>query len=93
MINTRTMLNALSVGMTGSLNQRIRTPAGVRVGFSDAPHNNDSLTIRELAVIHDSGLGNVPQRTILVEPDSSTIKGMMSDAERATDAIMKAVAI
>jgi len=88
LVETGTLRNALSTGMPGNLSERLRTPAGIRVGFSTDAHNGDGLTIRQLAVIHDQGLGNVPQRTILVRPDAKTVRGMMSDSERATQRLM-----
>jgi len=93
LIQTRTLFNALSPGMTGNLNQRIRRPGGIRVGFSGAQHNNDGITIRELAIIHDQGLGNNPERVILKEPDSRTINGMMRDAAVATKDMMSRLEI
>jgi len=93
LINTRTLFNAISLGMPGNLRQRIRKPGGIRVGFSNDRHNNDKITIRKLAIIHDSGLGNNPQRIILAAPDNKTTNGMMSDAARATQALMKSLAI
>ena len=88
LVENRTLFNALSPEFSGHLNERLREPAGVRVGFGNAPHDNDAITIRELAVIHDQGLGHMPQRQILVKPDAKTVRDMMSDSHRATQRLL-----
>jgi hypothetical protein len=93
LIETGTLRNALSAGFPGHLSKRLRTPAGIRVGFSDAPHGSGKLTIRQLAVFHDEGKGNLPQREILVDPDQRTIRGMMTDASVATTELMGSLEI
>jgi len=61
--DTGTLFNALSIGAKGNLCEV--TKNGVTYGFTGARHNDDDLTIRELAAIHDEGTDRIPQRKIL----------------------------
>jgi hypothetical protein len=76
------LLSALSIGATGNHSKAI--PAGVEYGFSDAPHG-DGKTIKEIAIIHDQGLGSNPKREILIEPDDNLIEQMSKDLVRSLE--------
>lgn len=94
LIDIGTLFRGLSIGTPGNMNKRLANPPGIRVGFADAPHNDDAgMTIRKLAVIHDEGLGNVPSRPILVAPDQSVVNGMMRDAAKAMERILNEVSL
>ena len=45
-------------------------------------HPEARMTVRRLAMIHNDGLGVVPQRKIIVRPDSATRQLMIADGER-----------
>lgn len=76
------LLFAALGGGPGSLEEHV--PGGVRVGFGgSARHGSSPATIADIAEIHDTGGGHVPQREILVEPDDQTIALMVDDLERA----------
>jgi len=49
---------------------------GVRVGFSEAmqvPHQtNPQMTVAAIMMLHQQGIGNLPQRKIIVGPDTAT---------------------
>ena len=65
----------------GSLQQRI--PFGIRVGYGGpSKHSKSSVSIADIAEIHNLGLGNVPQREIIVAPESSVLAKMALDMER-----------
>ena len=79
--DTGTLLAAVSKGNAGNLFKNIRN--GVRVGIGPKKHPNGKATLADIAEFHDAGRGNLPKREIFVEPDQSTINGMVSDAQRA----------
>lgn len=45
---------------------------GVREGVAGGTHPNTTLTVGALAEVHDRGLGHVPKRPVMSEPDGST---------------------
>lgn len=60
-------------------------PFGVRVGFGGGmryPHSTAKMSIAQLAMIHQLGLGNVPVRKIIVPPDAAT-RAKMRDVMQA----------
>lgn len=82
--DTDTMFSALDVRFTskpGAIEKMVRN--GIKVGFGGpAKHPKASMTVAKLAVIHQEGKGNVPQRKIIVGPDRRTKQGMASDVVR-----------
>ena len=64
-------------------------PKGIEVGIGGpASHGVGPATIGDIATYHHTGAGNLPERTILVQPPAQTIVGMRDDLERA---IMKII--
>lgn len=84
--DTGVLFNALSVSMQGqplSLgNLVLDIPNGVRFGFSRYRHSKGT-TIADIASYHNAGgtNGRPPMRAILVQPDSQTMNGMMTDLQ------------
>ena len=62
-------------------------PFGIRVGFGGGmqyPHDTaKGLTIAELASIHQKGGGRLPQRKIIVPPDTATRAKMRAVMQKA----------
>lgn len=77
--DTGVLLNALTPGTVGSLLQPSYGELRVRCGFAPVPHGDGSTTIQDIAAYHQTGGGKLPQRTILVEPDDATVRGMLND--------------
>ena len=72
------LLGGLTVGASGNLVKPIR--GGVRFGFGGpAKHGKGKATIADIARFHQKGGRRLPQRKIIVDPDSKTIKGMQKD--------------
>tara|TARA_Y100001933_G_scaffold262971_1_gene322669 strand:- start:31952 stop:32479 length:528 start_codon:yes stop_codon:yes gene_type:complete len=62
---------------------------GLRVGFlksktSRHPGGKRSLSVADIAGIHQFGKGRNPKREIIVDPDKQTTDGMIRDLMRAT---------
>ncbi|MFG0247837.1 MAG: hypothetical protein ACF8OB_03035 [Phycisphaeraceae bacterium JB051] len=62
---------------------------GIRVGFLKSksqrhPGVKRTLSIADIAGIHQFGKGNAPKRPIIVDPDKQTTDGMIRDLMRAT---------
>lgn len=55
----------------------------VDIGFAPQARKSDRVTMGRLAQWHHYGMGNNPERPILVQPDESTLRGMRSDARDA----------
>jgi len=56
---------------------------GVRVGFGGpGRHPVAKRPVAMLAEAHHSGLGHLPERPIITEPDTRTLDGMGNDVER-----------
>lgn len=56
---------------------------GVEVGYSGpARHPKAGMTVARLAAIHNFGLGNMPQREIIVEPPKKVVDAMADDVVR-----------
>ena len=70
LVATGTLKSALDIGSPGNVFKLLVD--GARVGFAQTRHPAGGVSILGLAVIHDLGLGRVPQREILVEPDTDT---------------------
>ena len=79
------LIKGLQRGYQGNLFKFIRN--GVRVGYkSNVRHpraKNSQATYGNIAKWNDEGKGNLPKRTIFVEPDMQTVKAMQSDVKRA----------
>ena len=88
--DTGVLMGALSptfTGAKGALEDDI--PFGIRVGYG-GPHraNGESnLTIADIAEVHQEGLGNVPQREIIVKPPQGVIDKMAGDMQRAINKV------
>lgn len=80
-------LNPVFDGRAGAIEQRIKY--GVRVGYgSPAKHpKSQSMTISQIAEIHQLGLGRNPVRRIIVPPDQATLDAMVKDMELAVSRI------
>jgi hypothetical protein len=83
--DTNTLFNVLSVAFVnnpGQLQENI--PDGIRVGFggSGLHPGKGTMTVARLAEIHHFGLGNMPERQIIVDPDDEVQRKMASDVER-----------
>lgn len=86
--DTGILLNALTIGAPGNLFRGIR--GGVRVGFGGpAKHPGGKATIRDIAVAHDEGRGNLPKREILAKPDAKTDSQMEGRVKVAIQALGK----
>ena len=81
--DTGTLLAALNPVLSpGSLEKL--TEFGILVGFGGASrHPGGGRTIKEIAEIHQSGLGRVPKREIIVKPDKTTVSVMAAVMEKA----------
>lgn len=88
--NTNTMYLVFSpvfLRLAGQLEEQI--PLGIKVGFGgSAPHPNAPMTVSRLAEIHDQGLGNNPQRKLVVDPPLSVKNLMAGDMERGLQKII-----
>ncbi len=66
-------------------------PFGVVVGYGGpARHPEAKMTVAKLAEIHHGGLGNNPERKLVVEPKDFLKRQMAGDMERAITKIIKA---
>lgn len=85
LIDTGTLMNALFIGRAGNLIERL--PGAIRVGIRGGSHASaGSITIGQIADIHNRGLGNVPKRVIVPEElDATTSSGIRSDLKRAIE--------
>lgn len=84
LVVSQTLLKALSPIMRGLAGQweSIRGNT-IQTGYGgSARHPKAGMTVRNLARIHDQGMGIVPQRRIIVNPDSRTRELIRNDAER-----------
>ncbi len=84
LIDTATMLGGFTPmfsGKPGQVQKDIKFGVNVGVGGS-AKHPSGQITMGELYKIHHFGLGRVPVRTLVVEPDSKTVDGMVKDMRR-----------
>jgi len=70
--DTGVLFNALVVQGNGNITQPIKD--GVRFGFANTKHPGSNKTIRQIAIIHETGAGHNPKRVILVEPDEKVMK-------------------
>lgn len=79
--DTGFLLQSLSVGAAGNfLEHSINS---VTVGFGKVPHGGDNASnLREIAIYHNEGQGNLPQREILLAPDEITQDRMISELKR-----------
>lgn len=85
--DTNTLFTALTPTLNapkGSINKLIED--GIEVGYGGGASHPGGPTIQELAYWHQTGAGNYPARVIIVEPDAATVRGMVSDMQRAVDA-------
>jgi hypothetical protein len=86
--DTGTLFKALTIGAAGNLFKFIK--GGVRVGFGGpAKHPEGKATIRDIAVFHDQGKGNLQKRQILHKPDDAFKRAMLKDLKRGIERIGK----
>lgn len=79
--DTGTLLGALTIRAPGNLFRIVKH--GLIFGFGGGgKHPDGKATIAQIARWHDKGSGNLPQRQIIVEPDTKTIRGMLADVKR-----------
>lgn len=84
--DTNTLFTALAPTLSppaGTVNNPIEY--GVEVGYSGTATHPGGATIPQIAFWHQTGAGNLPVRKIIVPPDAATIRGMVSDMQRALD--------
>jgi hypothetical protein len=83
--DTSTMFNVLSPvfsGAPGAIEQEL--PNGLLVGFGGpGAHPDGNATVADIASFHDAGGGRLPQREIVVEPDSAALNRMQGILETA----------
>lgn len=83
--DTSTLFAALDPTFTkrpGQLEKNI--PFGVRVGYGGpARHPKGKATIADIASFHQTGGPHLPQREIIVQPDTRTLNAMAEDMARA----------
>jgi hypothetical protein len=74
LVDTRSVFNALKPGKKGNLFiafKRFRR-SGIRVGYNEQDKHSGGQTIHDIARYHNYGLGNLPERKIIVQPDAKT---------------------
>jgi len=83
--DTATLLKALSQGNPGNLFKRVK--GGIQVGFGGSAKypkkkgkKGSTAKIADVAVAHNTGGKNLPQRQILAKPDAKTIAAMKAAA-------------
>lgn len=81
LIDVGHLRDAILPKMTGNL--LADGPGLVDIGFSGSTSAAAGVTFGDLATWHHYGRGNNPERTILVGPDQSTLRGMAADARAA----------
>ncbi len=90
--DTSTMFGALDTlfsGQPGALEKKI--PFGIRVGFGGPGRHKSGgkATIADIARFHQEGVGRLPQRLIIVDPDQRTVDGMAGDMLRAVETLRR----
>lgn len=79
--DTGFLLQSISLGAAGNYFQNDIN--SVTVGFAKVPHGNDNASnLREIAIYHNEGQGNLPQREILLAPDAQTQDRMTLELKR-----------
>ena len=81
---TQTLFRALSPVMRGLPGQWESIKGNtIETGYGgSARHPQAKMSVLRLATIHNTGLGVVPKRQIIVRPDSETRQLMIQDGER-----------
>ena len=83
--DTGTLFAALNPVLSPGAKEEL-SEFGITVGFGGSErHPGGGITIKQLAEVHQSGLGRVPKREIIVKPDSQTISTMAAIMEKAVD--------
>ena len=76
------LFHALDPIYTGAPGQLERVHGRtIEVGIGGSGSYPDGPSIGKVARIHQDGLGRVPQRKIIVRPDTATRRGMIKDTE------------
>lgn len=81
--NTGTMLAALTPvfkDVPGQIQKYRQLSVLVGYGGPSAHPSGGTATIADIAEFHQTGAGNLPERKIIVPPDSRTLNGMAKDA-------------
>lgn len=76
---TGTLFGALTVGRPGNYLKSVR--GGYRFGIVGRGSYPKGTQIKVVALAHDQGLGRVPKRQIIVQPDRKTQQAMMKTVE------------
>ena len=80
--DTGVLFNGMTLNGPGNLYRRKKLFLDVGFGGSDQ-HNNDNITISQIAEAHQRGGGRLPRREILAMPDDGTITGLQRDIRMA----------
>lgn len=82
---SHTLMRALSPIMRGLPGQYERIKGNtIETGYGgNAKHPDSSLSVKQLAVIHQKGTARIAARPIIVRPDARTRELMISDIERS----------
>jgi hypothetical protein len=89
LIDTATLVSALDPVFgagQGQLQEMIED--GIRVGINDTPHPDSKATIGEIATFHQFGMGNNPERKILVDPSAAVNERMGACVQSAFDKVI-----
>lgn len=81
--DTGTVFKGLTIGAPGNLMEPIK--GGVRFGITGRGRHPSGMRVSELALIHDQGLGRVPQRKIIVKPDEATERQLVATIKRVVE--------
>lgn len=83
-------LNPVFVNAPGQFEQILSgADIGIEVGFGASGSYQNGAATKDVATWHQTGAGNLPVRTIIVEPDAKTIQQMEQDAAVAVERIAK----
>ncbi len=87
--DTNTLFGALNPFSPGPGGIEEITNGGVELGFGgDAIHKLAPLSIADLAAIHHFGTKHIPERPIIVDPDTQTIKQIQREVHLAQQDII-----
>lgn len=88
--DTGVLFGALSAEPTGTGGWIERElPQGIEVGFGGpTQHGDGKATIADIALFHQEGGPNLPQRKIIVEPPERVVKAMVKDLSRAIQRVI-----
>lgn len=80
----------LRLGLQSGIGRLTGTGTSLRLGFTrKTRHRRAKMSIAALATIHDLGLGVVPRRRILAQPDRPTRTRMAADVKKAALEVLR----